>query len=175
VRDITQRIQQEDSIARLTRLYAVLSGVNSAIVRYRSNLLRNHRITTERRIQGRYVGSLNPDTNEMEIVASSVWQKAAIPAGSDDACRDGSTGQSDQGESSHGTMISPPGPMPDTCGRTPLPWCARRGSLTVRPRRPVQAVVCSGAPGAFGDDGVHLLRELAGNVSLRSITRQPDR
>jgi diguanylate cyclase (GGDEF)-like protein/PAS domain S-box-containing protein len=33
VRDITQRIQQEERIARLTRLYAVLSGINSAIVR----------------------------------------------------------------------------------------------------------------------------------------------
>ena len=33
VRDITQRVQQEDRIARLTRLYATLSGVNSAIVR----------------------------------------------------------------------------------------------------------------------------------------------
>ena len=33
VRDITQRIQQEERIARLTRLYAVLSGINSTIVR----------------------------------------------------------------------------------------------------------------------------------------------
>jgi diguanylate cyclase (GGDEF)-like protein/PAS domain S-box-containing protein len=33
VRDVTERIRHEQQIARLTRLYAVLSGVNSAIVR----------------------------------------------------------------------------------------------------------------------------------------------
>jgi diguanylate cyclase (GGDEF)-like protein/PAS domain S-box-containing protein len=35
IRDITERKRQEDKINRLTRIYAVLSGINSAIVRIR--------------------------------------------------------------------------------------------------------------------------------------------
>jgi diguanylate cyclase (GGDEF)-like protein len=35
VRDITQRVQQEDKIARLSRIHSVLSGINSTIVRVR--------------------------------------------------------------------------------------------------------------------------------------------
>jgi diguanylate cyclase (GGDEF)-like protein/PAS domain S-box-containing protein len=36
VRDVTQRVQQEEKIARLSRIKAVLSGINSAIVRIRN-------------------------------------------------------------------------------------------------------------------------------------------
>ncbi len=75
IRDVTLRIQQEEKIARLTRIQQVLSGINSAIVRIqeRGLLLKEAcRIATQYGGFGiAWIGM--PDAEESEIV-SAVWE-----------------------------------------------------------------------------------------------------
>jgi diguanylate cyclase len=73
--DITGRMEREQKIARLTRIYAVLSAINSAIVRIhdRSLLFREAcRITVnEGAFQSAWIAEIKPDTREGQIVAWS--------------------------------------------------------------------------------------------------------
>lgn len=73
--DITARYQQERKIARLSRIHAVLSGINSAIVRIRDrmSLFREVcRIAVDAgQFQCVWIGKLQPDTGRMMMLAQS--------------------------------------------------------------------------------------------------------
>jgi diguanylate cyclase (GGDEF)-like protein/PAS domain S-box-containing protein len=75
VRDITERKEQELRIARLSRIHAVLSGINSAIVRIRDRQeLFNEacRIAVEHgRFEVAWIGLFDPATLEVTPVASA--------------------------------------------------------------------------------------------------------
>jgi diguanylate cyclase (GGDEF)-like protein len=72
-RDITQRLEHERRIARLTRIYAVLSGINSTIVRVRDRQKlfdEACRILTELgEFPTAWIGLLDPDTQDITPVA----------------------------------------------------------------------------------------------------------
>jgi len=71
--DVTERKQQEQRIARLTRIYAVLSGINSAIVRIRDRIelfQEACRIAvTEGVFEMAWIAVIDPATLEGEVVA----------------------------------------------------------------------------------------------------------
>ncbi|MEO8006140.1 MAG: EAL domain-containing protein, partial [Betaproteobacteria bacterium] len=82
VREITARKEQERKIGRLSRIHAVLSGINSAIVRIRDQQgLFNEacRIVVE---QGRFaiawIGLVNPDSSRIDPVAWSGAEQALL-------------------------------------------------------------------------------------------------
>ena len=175
VRDITQRVQDEDRIARLTRIYATLSGVNAAIVRITDEaelFAEICRITTEKggfRIA--YAGTLNPDTHEMEVVASSgvafegrrVHPNPRTPAGM------GLLGRTIEERSVtwDNDIVAQPGV--GYMRKEALALGARSGAaLPFILDNAVRAVMLlySDVPGAFGEGEVGLLRELAGDVSF---------
>jgi len=74
-RDITARKEAEEKIARLNRVYAVLSGINSAIVRIRSRdelFAEACRIAVEHgRMRSAWMGVVDRAANEVRLVA---WQ-----------------------------------------------------------------------------------------------------
>jgi diguanylate cyclase (GGDEF)-like protein/PAS domain S-box-containing protein len=74
-RDITERHAQHDTIKRLTRLYAVLSGVNSMIMRMRNREALFHEACRIAVMEGEFdfalIGTIDPETQEGTIVASS--------------------------------------------------------------------------------------------------------
>jgi len=73
--DVTERTMQEEKIARLSRIHAVLSGINSAIVRIReTNQLLSEacRIANEHGGFGiAWIGTIDPETSELTPVASA--------------------------------------------------------------------------------------------------------
>jgi len=75
--DITARKEAEEKIARLNRVYAVLSGINSAIVRIRSRdelFAEVCRIAVEHgRMRSAWMGVVDRAVNEVRLVA---WQGA---------------------------------------------------------------------------------------------------
>jgi diguanylate cyclase (GGDEF)-like protein/PAS domain S-box-containing protein len=72
--DITDKKEQQDRIARLSRIYAVLSGINSAIVRIheRGQLLQEAcRIAVEEgAFRASWVAAIDPETLAATVVAS---------------------------------------------------------------------------------------------------------
>jgi diguanylate cyclase (GGDEF)-like protein/PAS domain S-box-containing protein len=75
VRDITLRVRQEDRIARLTRLYAVLSGVNSAIVRTLNETDLFAQICSvaveEGKMTNAWIGTYDADAKDIVLVAGA--------------------------------------------------------------------------------------------------------
>lgn len=86
--DVTERHEQQDSIARLTRGYAVLSGINSAIVRIheRQALLDEvcRRVATETgEFRGAWIGWRDPESTKILPVASKGIAREACSLGHD--------------------------------------------------------------------------------------------
>jgi len=81
-RDITQRVQHEDKIARLSRIQAVLSGINSAIVRIRdrAELFRDAcRIAVEHGgFRMAWIGLLDPDGVDIAPVARAGFDEGYL-------------------------------------------------------------------------------------------------
>ncbi len=75
VRDITRRLQHEERIARLTRLYAVLSGINATCVRVKDELTIYAEVCRIATGKGEFttalVGRYDATARTLEIVASS--------------------------------------------------------------------------------------------------------
>jgi diguanylate cyclase (GGDEF)-like protein/PAS domain S-box-containing protein len=71
--DITERVEQQNKIARLTRIYATLSSINALImrVRDRKELFQDAcRIAVdEGAFQMAWIGQVDPDTQESKVVA----------------------------------------------------------------------------------------------------------
>ena len=186
-RNISERKSQELRIARLTRLYAVLSGVNSAIVRITDEAeLYSEicRITTEKGgFKAAYVGTLNQDSNDITIVASAGLtlegkQFQPPPETSDDA---GSLARAIKERTVTWDNDLAARPEAGFQRNDFLAIGARAAaSLPFVLNDAVRAVmlVYADTPGTFGDDEVKLLRELAGDVSFAldhmAKTRQMD-
>ena len=175
VRDITLRVQQEDRIARLTRLYAVLSEVNSAIVRITDEVelfSEICRIVTEKGgFKVAYVGSLNPDSHEMAILAS-----AGLPlAGQCFLLEPGTLGgmgllrraieegivawDNDLAEQPDTGLVRREAVAVGARAAAALPFILDGTVRTVM-------LLYADTPNAFGADEVRLLRELAGDASF---------
>ncbi len=73
IRDISERKEQQDRIARLTRLYAVLSGINMAIVRARDRQALFEEAcrtaVSEGAFQMAWIGVLDPEARQGQVVA----------------------------------------------------------------------------------------------------------
>jgi diguanylate cyclase (GGDEF)-like protein/PAS domain S-box-containing protein len=80
--DITEQKLQEEKIARLTRIYAVLSGINSAIVRIRDRRELLHeacRIAVEHGgFAMAWIGEHDPETQEITPLASAGLEGASL-------------------------------------------------------------------------------------------------
>jgi PAS domain S-box-containing protein len=85
VRDVTDRVLQDEKVARLTRIQAVLSGINAAVVRARDRdeLLREAcRVAVEQGGFGiAWAGVIDPATRTIELVGHAGVDADLLPAG----------------------------------------------------------------------------------------------
>ncbi|MBX3664681.1 MAG: EAL domain-containing protein [Burkholderiales bacterium] len=175
VRDITLRIHQEERIERLTRLYAMLSGVNSAIVRILDEAelyAEICRIATETGgFTVAYVGTLAGDRQSLTIAASTGM---ALAGKQTMLRRDAGVAQGPlelairekkvQWENDL-SLRSDPGPVHSDA----VDFGARAvATLPFTLDGDVHAVmlIYADTAGAFGEDELRLLREAAGDVSF---------
>jgi diguanylate cyclase (GGDEF)-like protein/PAS domain S-box-containing protein len=175
VRDITQRLQQEERIARLTRLYAILSGINATIVRVKDEAAIYSeicRIATDKgEFNGALVGVLDDKTATMEIVASSGFDPAtrSLPIPGEIPGDTGSLARSiRQNAVTWNNDIAACADIDPGYSRL-LGLDARSVAyLPFVAGDAVRAVmlIYASEPGAFGEEEFLLLRELAGDVSF---------
>ncbi|HUJ01515.1 MAG TPA: diguanylate cyclase, partial [Usitatibacter sp.] len=185
VRDITQRVQQEERIARLTRLYTVLSGVNSAIVRIadESGLFAEIcRVGTQAGgFMAACVGMPDRDRGEMKIAAAAgvALEATGATAATSVAVELAERAIREQAvvwDNDLAARNSVGSPREDA----PVPRAHAAAALPFVLGEAVHAVMMlyADAPGAFGDEEVRLLRDLAGDVSFAldhiAKTRQVD-
>jgi diguanylate cyclase (GGDEF)-like protein/PAS domain S-box-containing protein len=180
VRDITQRVQQEDKIARLTRIHQVLSGINSAIVRIRDRdeLFRETcRIAVEHGNFGiAWIGSYDPAAQEVTPLAWAGLEAGEYLSGLKSIIRD----DLPQGRGVLALAIKSRKPVfenditvnPEVGGKRRAE-AIRRGyrSCIVLPLIVEGEVVGSLSlfakePNFFDDEEIKLLTELAGDVSF---------
>jgi diguanylate cyclase (GGDEF)-like protein/PAS domain S-box-containing protein len=185
VRDITQRVQQEKRIARLTRLYAVLSGVNSTIVRIADETELFSEICRIAVDDGKFtcawIGTFDPDTREIALVASEGSDMKERRFRLDAADPDG------QGLLARAALEARVVWDNDLAARRAVGFM-RRYAPDARAGAALPFVLdgsvkglmllYADSPGAFGEDDVSLLREMAGDVSFAldhiAKTRQVD-
>ena len=188
VRDITLRVQQEDRIARLTRLYATLSGVNSAIVRIADETTLFSEICRIAVEDGKFtsvwVGIY--DANAKDIV---------LVAGTGGGAKEGRyplEPESPEGQGLPALAVLEKRMVwdNDLAARPDIGTALRKVAIAGGARaaaalpfvldNTVRAVMVlnSDTPDAFGEDELSLLRELAGDVSFAldhiAKTRQVD-
>ena len=176
VRDITQRVLQEDKIARLTRLYATLSGVNSAIVRILDETELFAEICRVAVEQGKFTSAWLGiyDVNTGEVVhmmdagtGVKGWRfhvDSQAPTG--------------QGIAVEAVLEKRVAWDNDLAARPDIGPALRKDAIARGARSAaalpfvlddaVRAVMMliSDVQGAFGDEELHLLREFAGDVSF---------
>ena len=180
VRDITQRIQQEDRIARLTRIHHVLSGINSTIVRVRDRQeLFNEacRIAVEHGNFGiAWIGSYDPAAQEVTPLAWAGLGASEILGGVKSAIRD----DLPQGRGVLAQAIKSRKPVFDNdITVNPEVGGKRRAEAISRGYRSVIVLplivegevmgslsLFAKEPDFFDDDEIKLLTELAGDVSF---------
>lgn len=173
LRDITQRVQQEHKIARLTRLYAVLSGVNSTIVRVLDEAELYEEICRIASDLGEFssawIGTLDAEKQEVALVAS---------AGS--ALKEGRFRVSRGGPGSEGLLAQAVlearivwdndlVAQPDIGYlRRHAPGARAGAALPFIVDNAVRGVMVlyAAVQDAFGDEEIGLLRELAGDISF---------
>lgn len=175
VRDVTLRVQQEERIARLTRLYAVLSGINSAIVRIldETELYEEIcRIATETGgFKVAYVSTLNPEQSVTTVVAS-----AGHPAIGRQS-RLGNAAPADRGplgRAIHGKTVTwendlLANPKLRTVRQDATDFGTRAVAalpFTLNDQLRAVMLIYAEDAGAFGEDELRLLREAAGDVSF---------
>ena len=177
--DITEQKVQEEKIARLSRIQAVLSGINSAIVRIRSRqelFIEACRIAVDHGNFGlAWIGTYDPQTLEVtpvayaglgsdELKSSKATARVDMPAGQ------GVLGRAiREGRAVYDNDISAQRGVGGKRREAALKLGYR--SLIVMPLFEQQAVVGCLAlfakePGFFTDDELKLLGELAGDVSF---------
>ncbi len=173
VRDITLRVQQEARIARLTQLYAVLSGINSAIVRIDDEgelYAEICRIAVELgKFTCAWVATFDSVAREIELVAGADGSAAGTRFRVDPAEPGG------QGLLAQAVLENRMVWDNDLAARAGVGYLrrdfpgARAGAaLPFVLEGSVAAVMLlyADTPGAFGDEELRLLRELAGDVSF---------
>ena len=187
VRDVTRRIEDEARIARLTRLYAVLSGINTAIVRIGDEaelFAEVCRVAVEQGgFTAAWVGTLDAVTDEIVLSARAGLDFNAdherftlAMAGSESLPARAVTEKIVVWDND---LLA----RPDIglVRRRAIAGGARAGAalpfVLDGTTRAVMAIY-SDVPGAFGDQELRLLRELAGDVGFAldhiAKTRQVD-
>jgi len=177
-RDVTERIQQEEKIARLSRIKSVLSGINSTIVRIRDRqeLFKEAcRIAVEHGgFMMAWIGWLNPDTREVQPVASAGAAADLLLEPMEFSARE----DSPEGQGPVGLALRRQRPVicNDVANEAWLPWrekllaCGCRSKaifpLTVGDRSLGVLVLHAGEPQVFTEQELELLSELANDVSF---------
>jgi diguanylate cyclase (GGDEF)-like protein/PAS domain S-box-containing protein len=175
IRDVTLRIQQEDRIERLSRLYAVLSGVNTTIVRVtdETELYGDLcRIAVQRGgFKAAFVGIVDAGASAMTVAASAglALDGRRFAPESPSISFDGILGRAIERNTVVWESVRDAGSGLDAVRSDAIALGAR--AVAVLPfvvDDAVRAVmiVHSATPDAFGDGEVNLLRELAGDVSF---------
>ena len=176
VRDVTQRVQQEEKIARLSRIQAVLSGINSAIVRIRNreDLFREAcRIAVEGgKFRMAWIGLAEPDLGRVRPVS---WM-GAVDGYLDEVGQALEGTAIDQGAGGRALRERHPVVFNDIekdAGVAFRKEALARGyrSLAVLPlllRDAAVGVIALYAwePGSFDQEEMKLLTELAGDISF---------
>ena len=188
VHDITQRVLQEDRIARLTRLYATLSGINSAIVRITDETTLFSEICLIAVEAGKFTSAWVGvyDANAEDIVLVAV----AGPGDKEGRYHIGSESPEGQGLSALAVLEKRVVWDNDLAARPDLGIGLRKDAIAHGARagaalpfvldNAVRAVMVlnSDIPDAFGEEELALLHELAGDVSFAldhlAKTRQVD-
>ncbi|MCC7410308.1 MAG: EAL domain-containing protein [Gammaproteobacteria bacterium] len=176
VRDVTERLRQEERIARLTRLYAVLSAVNTTIVRTadEAELYADIcRIATQiGEFMVAYVCSLDADAAELRVEAAA------------GLALEGNQLTRRLGRPERGGLLQQALEQRNTVWENDLLAArpdigyVRREALAVGARAAAVLPFTTGGvltavmvlyadtPGAFGAEEIRLLKELAGDVSF---------
>jgi len=178
-RDVTERTRQEERIERLSRITAVLSGINSAIVRIRDHTQLLDEACRIAVVHGHFsfawVGWVNPITQAIEPVARAGDDKGFL-----DVLRLSARADVPEGQSLAGRVIRGKRPVivNDVVGDSPR--LLRHGSEAFargfRSMVGLPLVVggeCAGllalyspVGGFFDDAEMRLLEELAGDISF---------
>jgi diguanylate cyclase (GGDEF)-like protein/PAS domain S-box-containing protein len=167
MRDVTEQVAQEEKIARLTRLYAMLSGVSSAIVRMsdaRDLFAEVCRIAHEDgRFRAAWVGRIDSTTGLIEPLASSGDINGIAIARVDDPSRTGMLVSRAVRESQ---MVWDNDIAPAGSER----WPSEAHAAAVLPflvegRVEATMTLLADAHDAFGERELHLLRDLTGDVA----------
>jgi len=176
VRDVTQRLQQEEKIARLSRIQAVLSGINSAIVRIRDReeLFREAcRIAVDAgKFRMAWIGLAEPDLLKAKPVA---WQ-GVVDGYLDEVGQALEGSAEDRGAGGRALRDKRPIVFNDTENNPDIAYrreALARGyrSLAVLPLlvndTPAGVIALYAAEaGMFDQEEMRLLEELAGDVSF---------
>jgi diguanylate cyclase (GGDEF)-like protein/PAS domain S-box-containing protein len=175
VRDVTLRVQQEERIARLTRLYAVLSGINSAIVRILDETelyAEICRIATETGgFKVAYVCTLDPDQAVTTVVASAGYPPIGRQSRRGDAAP---AARGPLGRAIHDKVVAwendlLANPELRTVRQDAIDFGAHAVAalpFTLNDQLRAVMLIYAEAAGAFGEDELRLLREAAGDVSF---------
>ncbi len=179
IRDISRRKEQEERIARLTRLYAVLSGINALIVRVRDRqqLFEEacHIAVEDGQFAAAWVGLYDPDAKSITPVASHGPIKALL----DDRVFSLSESQAPEGMGTLGLAIRDKKlTVCNDIAASPKTGIVRSGvvalgygsvvSLPLVVNEAVAAVLILYAQRAdfFDEAEMRLLREMAGDISF---------
>jgi diguanylate cyclase (GGDEF)-like protein len=88
--DVTQRVQADEKVVRLNRVYAVLSGINSAIVRIRDRDALFQEACRLATVEGGFLCAAiaipQAGSDELEVVAMSGRMLPPVPAGLVELC-----------------------------------------------------------------------------------------
>lgn len=175
--DVSERKQAEERIARLNRIYAVLSGINSAIVRVadRRALFRETcRIATEQgRFRFAWVGMLDDKTLDIVPVAWAGFEDGFLAQCPRSARPEAPGGRSVAGEvmrSGKASFVDDVDSNESLIYREQMRARGYRARcmlpLTVAGRTVGLLSLYAGEPGVFDDEERKLLQELAGDVSF---------
>ncbi|MBI5910279.1 MAG: EAL domain-containing protein [Betaproteobacteria bacterium] len=188
VRDITRRVQNEDRIARLTRFYLVLSGVNSAIVRIADETALFSEVcriaVEDGKFTSAWVGIYDANARDIVLVAGAGRGAHEGRHHIDPATPEGQGLTALAARENRIVWDNDVVARPDLGGairQDAIARGARAGAaLPLVLDNAVRAVMvlASNTPDAFGEEELSLLRELAGDVSFAldhiAKTRQVD-
>jgi diguanylate cyclase len=175
--DITERREHQAGIARLSRIYAVLSGINSAIVRIRDRVELMHeacRIAVEEGVfQLAWIGEVDPETQQGTVVA---WHGSEAPP--PDGVAFSARGAGPHGDQPAGRALRERRPVicndlgaegnAASIPAVAVPGCRSLAAfpIMVDGRAAAVLVLCAGEPGFFDEQELRLLRELAGDIGF---------
>jgi diguanylate cyclase (GGDEF)-like protein/PAS domain S-box-containing protein len=178
-RDVTERTRQEERIERLSRITAVLSGINSAIVRIRDRAQLLEEACRIAVVHGHFsfawVGWVDPATQAIEPVARAGDDKGFL-----DVLRLSAREDVPEGQSLAGRVVRGKRPVVANDVVVDSPRLLRHGSeafargframvglpLTVGGECAGLLALYSPVAGFFDDAEMRLLEELAGDISF---------
>lgn len=175
VRDISRRLQQEERIARLTRLYAILSGINATIIRVNDEqalYAEICRIATEKGgFKIAFVGVLDKTIGAIDIVAHSGLEPTIrrLPIPPEFPGNQGSLAKTLRtGVVTWNNNIAASSSSETGYNKQLALQASSVAFLPFMADNEIRAamLIYADAPDAFGEEEFLLLREMAGDVSF---------